>query len=204
MSLRCITWAFHDAPVDNPPELAVLLALADEANDDGAQCWPSIRTIAAKARMSDGGARLAIARLEAAGVVHVSRPARPAPGRVTRYVLSLGRPWEVLEQIAAVESTPTAHLVRSSTARDRASQGAQSRAPRAQSNRAQPRTSAHPMDARNRAQPRTPEVRVPDTQDPDTPSEPLTFDENAERARGVRRGLHREHGAEATHLEVES
>ena len=39
-----------------PAELLVLLALADHARDDGV-CWPSIRTIAAKARVEERSRR---------------------------------------------------------------------------------------------------------------------------------------------------
>jgi hypothetical protein len=46
--------------------LVVLLALADSANDNGV-CWPSIRHLAAKARMSERGVQYAIAKLMDSG-----------------------------------------------------------------------------------------------------------------------------------------
>jgi len=50
----------------------VLLALADNANDEGI-CWPSIPTIAGKCDLSDRGVRLQIRKLEEMGVVSVDR-----------------------------------------------------------------------------------------------------------------------------------
>jgi Helix-turn-helix domain len=53
---------WEDARIQSQPELLVLLALADHARDDGV-CWPSIRTIAAKARVEERSAQRIIRRL---------------------------------------------------------------------------------------------------------------------------------------------
>lgn len=50
MSIRLMTRAWGDAPYQGT-QLLVLLALCDYANDDG-ECWPSIDSLAAKARCS--------------------------------------------------------------------------------------------------------------------------------------------------------
>ena len=53
---------WEDARIQSQPELLVLLALADHARDDGV-CWPSIRTIAAKARVEERSAQRILRRL---------------------------------------------------------------------------------------------------------------------------------------------
>lgn len=54
----------------NKTQLLVLLALADFANDEG-HCWPSMATIAKKARLTDRGARKVVRQLEADGWLEV-------------------------------------------------------------------------------------------------------------------------------------
>lgn len=55
-------------------ETLVLLALADFCNDDG-ECWPSVASIARKARMTERGAQKIIARLVGCGWVHIDQNA---------------------------------------------------------------------------------------------------------------------------------
>ncbi len=52
MSFKATSWALNDAPVDSPVLMAVLMAMAERANDDGTECRQSITTIAMKARVS--------------------------------------------------------------------------------------------------------------------------------------------------------
>lgn len=70
MSIRLMVKIWESGPSDRV-ELLVLLALADFANDDG-ECWPSMKTIAEKARLSERGAQKIIARLTAAGWISVT------------------------------------------------------------------------------------------------------------------------------------
>ena len=57
-----------------PGEKLVLLALADQAGDDGRQCWPSVETIAHKSGQGERTVRRALASLEEKG--HLTRQHR--------------------------------------------------------------------------------------------------------------------------------
>src|ERR1700694_1261379 len=52
-----------------PVEKLVLLALADHANDDGEQCFPSVGQIALKTSLSRRGVQKVYRRLEAKGIL---------------------------------------------------------------------------------------------------------------------------------------
>lgn len=52
----------------SPSQKAVLISLADQANDDGV-CWPAVGTIAARTCLSERAARDALAWLQSAGAV---------------------------------------------------------------------------------------------------------------------------------------
>jgi hypothetical protein len=67
MSVRVMTWVWQNGPTD-PTERLILLALADHANDQG-ECYPSMAGIAAKASVTERGARGIMRRLEAGGWV---------------------------------------------------------------------------------------------------------------------------------------
>ena len=100
MSLRATLWALDDAPVENATEVLVLLALADEAADDGRNAFPSIRRVASRARVKKRAAQYALRKLEDAGVIvkgdqsaaaaHIARADR----RPTVYDLNLALTWE--------------------------------------------------------------------------------------------------------------
>jgi hypothetical protein len=59
---------WEDTRIGSQAELLVLLALADHARDDGL-CWPSMRSIAAKARIEERSAQRIIRRLIEKGFV---------------------------------------------------------------------------------------------------------------------------------------
>lgn len=61
---------WEDVRIQSQAELLVLLALADHARDDGL-CWPSIRTIAAKARVEERSAQRILRRLIEKGLVEL-------------------------------------------------------------------------------------------------------------------------------------
>lgn len=68
--------------LDLPPgEKLVLLALADQANDAGTQCWPSVETIARRSGQGVRTVRRALASLETQG--HLTRDHRT--GTSTQY-----------------------------------------------------------------------------------------------------------------------
>lgn len=65
MSVRVMSWVFDHSTVRHRGDLLVLLVLADHAHEDGTSAFPSVDTIAAKARLTRRGAQLALRRLEA-------------------------------------------------------------------------------------------------------------------------------------------
>ena len=62
MSIRLMSQVWEDTRIESQAELLVLLALADHARDDGL-CWPSMRSIAGKARIEERSAQRIIRRL---------------------------------------------------------------------------------------------------------------------------------------------
>lgn len=75
MSLRVLTQVWEHSKAEGG-DLLVLLALADEARDNGA-CYPGIARIAVKARMSERNVRYVLRRLEESGELVVA----PGGGR---------------------------------------------------------------------------------------------------------------------------
>ena len=70
MSIRLMSQVWEDVRIQSQAELLVLLALADHARDDGL-CWPSMRTIAAKARIEERSAQRILRRLIEKGLVEL-------------------------------------------------------------------------------------------------------------------------------------
>lgn len=101
MSLRCLTWVFHDSDADGFDRL-VLLAIADEADDDGGNAYPSQQRIADKAHVSKRSVQRSIDQLERDGELLVERPAEKGRGHVWTYTVLMGRtPAQVEEGRAA-------------------------------------------------------------------------------------------------------
>lgn len=71
------------------PRLLLLLALADYANDEGAHCYPSIKTLARRCRRSDRRTQALLRELAASGEIDIElgRGAPSAHGATNRYVL---------------------------------------------------------------------------------------------------------------------
>lgn len=65
MSIRIMSWVWDSGPADQAQTM-VLLAIADFCDDSG-MCWPSVASIAQKARMSERNARRIIRALQDAG-----------------------------------------------------------------------------------------------------------------------------------------
>jgi hypothetical protein len=80
MSIKLLAQAW-DVQLPHPEKL-VLLALADNANDEG-YCWPSVPNVAHKCGLEDRSVRRMVARLARRGHVTVQqRHRRTADGRV--------------------------------------------------------------------------------------------------------------------------
>ncbi len=96
MSIEVMTavWKYSKA---EGTDLLVMLALADNANEDG-ECWPSIRYIARKCRIDDRTVQRRIRGLETTGEVVVIRGAGKAstPGgtRSNKYRIVIHMPRE--------------------------------------------------------------------------------------------------------------
>lgn len=90
MSVGVMSWVWQHSSTSGNDRLA-LLCLADEADDDGGNCYPSMERIAAKCNVDKGTAIDAIKRLEALEEILVLRPERRGRGHHNRYVLVLGR-----------------------------------------------------------------------------------------------------------------
>lgn len=85
MSIKLMSLVWE---IDLPPgEKLVLLALADQANDEGTQCWPSVETIAKRSGQGVRTVRRALASLEQAG--HLTRQHRD--GTSTQYRVHPGQ-----------------------------------------------------------------------------------------------------------------
>lgn len=70
MSIKVMNWVWeHSDAAGN--ERLVLLAIADNADDDGSNAWPSRATLAAKTLLDERTVRRIIKRLEAAGRLRV-------------------------------------------------------------------------------------------------------------------------------------
>ena len=81
MSVHVMSQVWRHGPKDGN-DLLVLLAIADFADDEG-YCWPSMASIAKKARMTERGARKIARRLEEAG--HLSCDVGGGRGGSNRY-----------------------------------------------------------------------------------------------------------------------
>lgn len=67
MSVHVMSWIFRESEERCAGRRLVLLAIADHAHDDGRCAWPSVQTIATKARMTKRGAQKALRELEKSG-----------------------------------------------------------------------------------------------------------------------------------------
>lgn len=75
MSAEVSGWVWRNAPVKSG-ELVVLLALADNAHDDGTGAFPSQAHLAKKSRMSDRQVRNCLSALEEKGLIRRSGETR--------------------------------------------------------------------------------------------------------------------------------
>ena len=69
MSLRMMLWALEEASVDDPTELLVLIALAERADENGRDAFPSREWLAERARVSVRTVTRRLNSLEGRGVI---------------------------------------------------------------------------------------------------------------------------------------
>jgi len=93
MSIRLMSQVWEDSRIDSQSELLVLLALADHARDDGL-CWPSMRSIAVKARIEERSAQRIVRRLIEKGLIELVSQGGCIDGCNTpnRYRVVVGEP----------------------------------------------------------------------------------------------------------------
>jgi DNA-binding transcriptional ArsR family regulator len=76
VSIEAVSWALNEAPVEKDGPAAVLLGLANHADPDGRDAWPSAERLAYYARMSPRSVRRHLATLIADGVIAVDEDTR--------------------------------------------------------------------------------------------------------------------------------
>ena len=109
MSIRVQTWVW-DHSQSSGNDLLVLLAIADEADDDGTNAFPSIDRLTRKARINRATTMRVIKRLEDMGELLVTRPERHGRGRYNVYAI----PMRERSQIATSNNGPErSHIGRS-------------------------------------------------------------------------------------------
>ena len=86
-----MTWVWEHSDTSGNDRL-VLLALADDADDSGGSCYPSLRRLAAKVRVHTSTISAAIRRLEEGGHLRVTRPEKQGRGHHNRYELVMDDP----------------------------------------------------------------------------------------------------------------
>lgn len=92
-----------------PTQRLVLLAIADCANDHGAEAYPSNATLAAKTGLSERGVRKAIAELEALGELEVQY--KSGPHGCNRYRVIMSDPAPDARSSGIPEADGTRHNV---------------------------------------------------------------------------------------------
>jgi Helix-turn-helix domain len=90
MSRLAFAWVLEESKTEDKDRL-VLLAMANEAGDDGGDCYPGVRRLAKTSRSHTKTVVKATERLEAGGEILVIRPERKGRGRFNRYLLLMGR-----------------------------------------------------------------------------------------------------------------
>lgn len=68
MSIRVVDWVLRESPATQGRRL-VLIALADTADDDGGDTYPSVETVASKARLSVRATKYALKQLRESGAI---------------------------------------------------------------------------------------------------------------------------------------
>lgn len=91
MSVRVMTWVWEHSRAEGLHRL-VLLAIADSADDTGANAWPSVATIAAKCRISERTVQRTVQALADDGQLEVAWNAGPRGTNRFRVVMTVPEP----------------------------------------------------------------------------------------------------------------
>ncbi|SDQ77824.1 helix-turn-helix domain-containing protein [Actinopolyspora saharensis] len=87
MSIKVMTWVWDNSPTKGT-ELLMLLAIADNAADDGANAFPSVSTLARKTRLDERTVQRILRKLSDQGQLHIDkRGGREA----NRYTVLMGQ-----------------------------------------------------------------------------------------------------------------
>jgi hypothetical protein len=105
MALRPHLWAMDDAPVDDPTAALILIALADEAADDGTGACPYIDKLIQRGRCSKRSVQNHLRDLFRARIINHGDP-RVAMRRYGKSAGQAPRCWD-LNLTAKRENTPT-------------------------------------------------------------------------------------------------
>lgn len=104
MSIEAVSWALNEAPVEDDGPAAVLLGLANHADPDGRDAWPSVERLAYYARMSPRSVRRHLGKLLNDHVIEVDEDTRGrdaktrADQRPTVYRLRMDRKRETFKE----------------------------------------------------------------------------------------------------------
>lgn len=100
MSIRYVATVLDKLTDLSAADTLVLIALADFASDDTRQCWPSVATIARRARLTRRGVQKRLRALEARGLIAVARGGHQY-GRNTssQYVLRFDYDGNIVEDV---------------------------------------------------------------------------------------------------------
>ena len=107
MSITAMTWVWNHSS-HKQGALLVMLAIADHAHDDGDGSFPSIDTLAHKARLSRRQVQTTLARLESSGELEIAKGAGPKGTNVYKVVMQW--PLDVTAEVRKLHPVETAPL----------------------------------------------------------------------------------------------
>lgn len=117
MSIRYVATVLDKLPELSATDALVLIALADYASDDTRQCWPSVATIARRARLTRRGVQKRLRALEARGLIQTAQGGHQY-GRNTssQYVLKFDYDGRIVPDVVVDLSTRANHVRRGANA----------------------------------------------------------------------------------------
>jgi hypothetical protein len=104
MSIKVMAWVWDRSPVAGT-ELLMLLAIADQTNDDGRDAWPSIDNLAKRTRLNRRTVQRVLQRLTAAGHIAIEEG---GGRRRNRYWIVMTNPVDNQANTVDKLSTPAA------------------------------------------------------------------------------------------------